>query len=145
MTKSALNAEGSNEALDLFDEFAISDEGIWVPYKGSFEFLIARAENTKFSKMSSRLYRKNQTILAKEDETSADKIEDITLEVLAHTVLLGWRGGVLKVKGKELGEYTPAKAKELLVSFPLMANWVITQARNADLFMLKQEAEAVKN
>lgn len=103
--------------IDLFEEFATDAtreaEGVWEPFKGNVEFLIARAGNTNYNNMIIALAKRNKRILDGKNEAARLKSEELMIETLANTVLLGWRGD-LKFRGKPLGEYTVQKAIELL-------------------------------
>lgn len=100
--------------LDIFEQFAtdptLENEGVWVPHGGA-KFLIARTGNSKYAKLLTSLAEKNQTLLDMKNE-EADKISDeIMIEVMAKTVLLGWEG--VSYKRNPL-EYSPENAMMLL-------------------------------
>lgn len=130
------------KAVDIFADFAVTDDAVYVPYSGNVEFLIARADNPKFSKKLSNLYLKNKRIIDAGTDTSDAKSEEILIEAYAESVLLGWKGAV-KFKGEDL-PYSKDNAK-ILLSVPLFREWVTAQAKDTSAYKVVQEEETVKN
>lgn len=100
--------------LDIFAQYATDEaaenEGVWVPH-GSAKFLIARAGNRKYVKKLSALVEKNQKLLDAKDD-AADKLSDqLMIEVMAESILLGWEN--VGYKGETL-PYSLENAKMLL-------------------------------
>lgn len=113
--------------LDLFSEFATDENletgGAWftlkepVPTKGDqpgqpgTRLLIARANNRAYVKLLNKLLDEHAEQL-KQDTEEADKLnEQLLVDVMAETVLMGWEGVVYK--GRQLN-YSKANAKMLL-------------------------------
>lgn len=139
-------------AVDIFSEFAISEtksqEGVWMPYKDGVEFLIAKSGNKKFRRLAASLMNKNKRILDQKDgdgvstEAAEAKLNEIMVEIMAKTVLLGWRGN-LKYLG-ELLEYSEENARKLL-KLEDFRGMVSDLAADVSAFKEVQEAEEAKN
>ena len=112
-------------AVDLFADFALNEttenQGAWVPYSSNVEFLIARTGNRKYRKSFTHQFKKNQRLLDSGTETADAKAEEILIDVMANTILLGWKGNVT-IKGVKL-EYSAANAKKLL-AIPLFREYI---------------------
>jgi hypothetical protein len=116
-------------AIDLFAEFATDTNaevnGIYVPYKG-VEFLIARAGNRKYGRALSEAVTKNQIKLDLKDD-AADALSDkLMAEVLAKTILLGWKGEI-NFKGEPL-----AYSYENAVKVLMLADFRVLISKLAD-------------
>lgn len=135
-----------NDAVDLFADFATDTtreaSGVWEPYRGDVEFLIARAGNPNYNNMIVSLAKRNKRILDGKNEAARLKSEELMIETLANTVLLGWKGS-LKWKGQPLGEYTPKKAAELL-AVKDFRDWVEAVAGDHERFRIENLEEAAE-
>ena len=139
-------------AVDIFSEFAISEtksqEGVWVPFKDGVEFLIAKSGNKKFRRLAASMMNKNKRILDQKDgdgvstEAAEAKLNEIMVEIMAKSVLLGWRGN-LQFQGKPL-EYTEDNARKLL-KLEGFRSLVSDLAADEAYFKEVQEAEEAKN
>lgn len=132
-------------ALDIFKEFATDtvkeEDGVWVGIGGGAELLLARAGNKAYGKMLAKEYEKHKHELELKNEVSDKLSEEIMIDVLAKTVLLGWKG--IEFKGKPL-EYSVANGKQLLALKDfrkLVGNYADDSAR----YRVQQEEEVVKN
>jgi hypothetical protein len=137
----------ATDEIDLFSDFATDTtqeaEGVWEPYRGDVEFLIARSGNPKYQNMIVSLVKRNKRVLDGNNEAARKKSDELMIETLAHTVLLGWKGN-LKWKGQPLGAYTPQKATELL-GVKDFRQWVETAANDHERFRVANlEADAEK-
>lgn len=128
--------------VDIFSDFAVTDDAVYVPYKGDVEFLIARGGNKKFRQKIAHLYKKNQRLLDSGSDAAESKSDEIMIEVMAQTILVGWKGSVA-IKG-EVMEYSVENAKKLL-AVPLFREWVSKQADDVASYKLVKEAEEEKN
>lgn len=110
--------------IDLFEQYATDEtaenDGVWVPH-GDSEFLIARSGNKQYSKQITAAFKKNEKLLAGESEAASDLSDAIMIDLMATTVLKGWRtkqadGSYLPVIGfKRVPlEYSVANAKIVL-------------------------------
>lgn len=139
-------------AVDIFAEFAISEtkaqDGVWVPYKDGIEFLIAKSGNKKFRRMAAALMSKNKRVLDQKDgdgvatEAAEAKLNEVMIEILSKTVLLGWKGN-LQFQGKPL-EYSEENARKLL-KLEGFRNLISDMAADEAAFKEVQEAEEEKN
>ena len=113
-------------------------DGVWVEYGKGVSFKIAYGQNRKFRNRASFYYKKHSKLLDMDTDASRDKMEEITVQVMAETVLTDWRGAV-KLQGETL-EYSVANAKRLL-AVEKFRDWVSSQANDMAKFKAVQEAE----
>lgn len=103
-------------AFDLFTQFATDEtaelQGTWRAIGNDIELLIARSGNRNYARLLNMLIESNRQTLDLRNDVADAKSDEIMVEVLAETVLLGWRGPVM-FKGKDL-PYSKANAKEVL-------------------------------
>ena len=134
------------ETVDIFTDLALNQEsevgGVWVPYRGDVEFLIARSNNRKFRKLFTHQYKKNQRLVDSNTDAGEAKGDELLIDVLAQSVLLGWKGK-LAIQGERL-EYTVGNAKRLL-AIPLFREWVSKQSDDIQAYKAVQDAEDQKN
>lgn len=132
--------------MDIFNEFATDtkkeEEGRWVDYDDKTAFLIARSGNKNFARVFTRAYNQNKSLLNSKNDTAEAKANEVLAEVMAETILLGWKGPV-KLKGEELA-YSAQNAKKLLVIKDFRA-WVQGHADDFSGFKAAEEAEEAKN
>lgn len=100
--------------LDIFESFATDEtaevNGTWHEFNGA-KFLIARSGNRNYAKKLTALVERNQKLLDRKDEAAETLSDQIMIDVLAETILLGWEG--VGFKRKPL-PYSVANAKTLL-------------------------------
>lgn len=139
-------ATPANKAVDLFADFAVnealSQDGVWVPYAGDAEFLIARAGNKNYRKVAQALYKKNERMLDSKTEAASDKLTEIVIEAMAKGTLLNWRGNV-QYQGAPL-PYSLENARKLL-AHERFRDWVDAQAKDEAQYAAVQEEEDEKN
>lgn len=128
--------------LDIFAEFAVDDGGVWVPYAGDVEFLIARANNAKFRRRISYFYEKHRRLLDGKGEAAEAKSNEIMATVMAETILLGWKGKV-KFQGQVL-EYSKANAEKMLAVAPFR-EWVGKMANDEHAYKVVKAEEDKEN
>lgn len=137
-----MTADVQDDGLDIFAEFAVDDGGVWVPYAGDVEFLIARANNAKFRRRISYFYEKHRRLLDGKGEAAEAKSNEIMATVMAETILLGWKGKV-KMQGQVV-EYSQANAAKLL-AVPLFREWVSKMANDEHAYKVVKEEEDKEN
>jgi hypothetical protein len=126
-------------AIDLFSAFAVDtaleQEGTKteLPGAGDTKFTVAREGNKAYSKLIQKLVKQNRAVLDSKGDASEQKSDEILVEVLAKTVLLGWEGEVL-YKGKPMA-YSLENAKLLLANKEFRA---VVQKVSSDLENFKQ-------
>lgn len=132
-------------ALDIFAQFATDEtkeeDGVWVELSDDAAILVARSGNKKYSKMIAREYEKNKKILDGKNDVADAKSEEIMIEVLAKTILLGWRN--IQFKGEEL-PYSLENAK-MLLKVKDFRKLVGGYADDSSAFKMLAEEEVVKN
>lgn len=139
-------APAVEETIDIFTDLALNQDteisGVWVPYRGDVEFLIARSNNRKFRKLFTHQYKKNQRLVDSNTDAGEAKGDELLIDVLAQSVLLGWKGK-LAIQG-ELVQYSVSNAKRLL-AIPLFREWVSKQADDIEAYKAVQAEEDQKN
>lgn len=116
-------------------------EGVWQDLDDTTSLLIGRAGNKRYAKMLSGLFDKNKRLLDTKSDAAEAKSEAIMIDVLASTVLLGWKG--IEEDGKPL-EYSLANAKRLL-AIKDFRRAVAGFAEDIDAYKAQAEVEALGN
>lgn len=142
MTNAVAAIAAEDEGLDIFTEFAVADDGVWVPYKGDVEFLIARADNPKFRRRISYFYEKNRRLLDSKGDAAEAKSNEIMATVMAETILMDWKGKV-KIQG-EVVQYNKANAARLL-AVPMFREWVTKMSKDEHAYKVVKDAEDAEN
>ena len=137
-----MTADVQDDGLDIFAEFAVDDGGVWVPYAGDVEFLIARANNAKFRRRISYFYEKHRRLLDGKGEAAEAKSNEILATVMAENILLGWKGKV-KFQG-QLVEYSKPNAEKLLAVAPFR-EWVSKMANDEHAYKIVKDEEDREN
>lgn len=108
--------------------------------EGAF-ITIARSGNSKYNAMLAKAYEASKYVLAQKNKDSESRAETIMIDVMAKTVLLGWRG--IELDGETL-DYSVENAKRLL-EIKDFRNMVSKQADDFSNFKLAAEEETAKN
>ena len=132
-------------ALDIFAQFATDEtkeeDGIWVDIGDDSEILVARAGNKKYGKMISKEYEKHKKLLDLKNEASEKKSEEVMIDVLAKTILLGWKN--IMFKGEEL-PYSLDNAK-MLLAVKDFRKLVAQYADDTEQYKVAVQEEVAKN
>ena len=106
-----------NKVVDLFSDFATDtkaeQDGVWEPYNDKVSFLVARAHNKAYDRMIVKEFQKHRRLLDSKTDAAAAKSEEIMIQVMAKTILLGWQGD-FNWQGQLMGPYTAEKAVQML-------------------------------
>ena len=132
----------NDDGLDIFAEFAVTDDGVWVPFKGDVEFLIARYNNPKFKRRLGYFYEKHRRVLEGKGDAAEQKSNEVMAQVLAETILLGWKGKV-RFQGQMM-EYSVANAAKML-AVQTFREWVIQQAQDSQAYKAVQDDKDAEN
>lgn len=101
--------------MDVFNTYATNPkkevEGVWRDAPGSGRVLVGRSGNRNYSRLLAALYERNQRELDAKTPEAEDLSDQIMIEVMAETVLLGWEG--ITFKGRAM-TYSKENAKLLL-------------------------------
>ena len=130
--------------MDIFKTFGTDtereEEGTWVNLGGKAKILVARAGNKKYSRMLNTLVSKNQLALDAKTDEADDLSDEIMIDVIASTILLGWEG--IEVDGKPF-PYSVENAKTVLKlkDFKLL---VSQNSKNIDNYRSAAEAVVTK-
>lgn len=126
--------------LDIFAEYAtneaLENEGTWMEV-GAAKFLVARSGNKNYARKLSKAVERHRKQLDRKDD-AADKLsEQIMVDVMAETILLGWEG--VAFKGEAL-PYSVENAKQLL-RIKDFRTTIAELADDFDAFKAEQERE----
>lgn len=127
--------------MDVLKQFGTDEQkevqGVWHPM-GDGRVLVARSGNRKYAKAISKAYQQNQHLLQVETD-EADKLgDDIVIDVMARTILLGWEN--LSLGGERL-EYSVDNAKRLL-SIKDFRKHIAKLSEDMEQYKAKEEQEA---
>lgn len=132
--------------VDIFNDFAVNEtaakDGVWVPYRGDIEFLIAKSGNKNYRKNAQVLFKRHARLLDQNDDAAEAKGRELLIELTARTILLGWKGTV-KYQGEPL-VYSVENAKKLLDQDGFR-EWVDTQSKDQARYKAVQDEEDTKN
>lgn len=107
--------EQSNDTFDVFAMFATDPDkevnGAWVKQPGNCELLVARQGNRAYSRLIAKKYEEYREVLESDTPEAEVKDEQIIVEVMAETILLGWKN--LVYKGQVL-PYSKENARKVL-------------------------------
>lgn len=135
-------------AIDLFSAFAVDSaqeqDGALtqLPNAGDTQFRIAREGNKNYSKLLQKLVKMNRATLDAKGPLAEAKSDEILVDVLAKTILIGWEGEV-NYKGKMLA-YSVDNAKTLLQHKDFRAV-VINASSSMENFKVVKDAEDLGN
>jgi len=131
--------------IDVFEKYATDEKkeisGAEVSLGGGTTILVARLNNDNHAARIHELCELNREILDNDDEEARKLDKDLFIQVLAETVLLGWKN--LSYKGKKL-TYSKSNAMTLLAMRDFR-NMVIAEASKFDNFKAKAEESDIKN
>ena len=91
-----------------------SVNGVWLPMSADFEVLVAKARNPRFAAVAKEAMRPHRVAFQR-GSLDEEEIVKLSCEVMSKTILLGWRGTAV-FEGKPIGDYSPARAREVLVA-----------------------------
>ena len=101
--------------MDIFAAFAtdtkLEVEGKWFPLSKTASVLVARAGNPNYVAALRKSLEKNQLDLESTGPEADHLAEQVMVDVIAGTILLGWKD--LSFQGKAL-DHSVANAKQLL-------------------------------
>lgn len=133
--------------LDVFAEFATSEEkelkGVWKEIGPGAEILVGRLGNRNYSRMLGLEVEKHQRTLDLKNDVADKASDQIMIDVMAHTILLGWRGAEFKFKGVAL-PYSLENAK-MVLAVKDFRNLVSKLASDMEAYRAAQEAAVVKS
>lgn len=133
---------------DLFSAFAtdesVEQEGTktQLPNAGDTLFIIARMPNKHYSKLIQKQVKMNRAVLDSKGDAAEKASDNILINVMAKTVLLGWEGEI-SYKGKKYA-YSEEAAKMLLAHRDFR-DTVSKVASDMETFKLVKDEEDEKN
>lgn len=134
------------QAVDIFNDFAVNEtaalDGVWVPYRGDIEFCIAKNGNKNFRKQAQVVFKRHGRMLEQGGEVAEAKSRELMIDLMAKTILIGWKGTVM-FQGTAL-EYSVENAKKLL-AVDGFRDWVDAQAKDEAQYKAVKDEEDEKN
>lgn len=133
--------------MDLAKQFKTDDKketgGVWIGVGAGAELLIARKGNRRYTDKLKRINaeRSVQRRVAL-DTLPEDESIEIMAEIMAETILLGWKG--IKDNGVDV-EYSVENAKSRLIEYKDFRRLVDELSEEQALFREEQRKEATKN
>jgi hypothetical protein len=139
-------------SFDISTAFAtdesLENEGAKFPLSKGSHLLVARAGNRRYSRALSKAVEQRRLELdvgpgsTEADADAAAAVSDeILINVMASTILVGWGG--LSLKGEDLGEYSEEKARRVLAIKDFRKH-VAGLSEQMDAYKVKEEVEAGK-
>jgi hypothetical protein len=126
--------------MDIFKQFAtdsnLEQDGTWINLGGGAKILVARAGNKKYGRLLGSAVDKNRTVLDSKTDEADDVSDQILIDVLAESILLGWEG--ITYKNKPMA-YSLDNAK-ILLAIPDFRATVTAHSKNVDHFRVAAEA-----
>lgn len=126
-------------SFDIYAAYAtdenLENNGTSFPIGKDSTLLVARAGNRAYSKAITKAVEKRRVELDGNDDAAAAVSDQIMVDVMAETILLGWTG--LSFQGADL-EYSQANAKTLLAVKDFRKH-VASLADNMDAYKFKAE------
>lgn len=138
----------TTKAIDLFAAFATDEaaeeNGIMTPVPGAGDtlFKVARAGNKTYNRLFQKLLKQNKPVLDAKGDAAEKKAEEIFVEVMSKSILLGWEGEVLFAG--EMLAYSRDNAKKLLAHKEFRAA-VTTISEDFNQFKAIKDEEDEKN
>lgn len=114
-------------------------KGSWMPYDEDCAFLVARNNNSDYSKFISKCLRENASNKGEDEGRLTD---EQLLEGASNFILLGWRG---VVDGKKEVPYSVEAAKSLLDEHDDLYRDVSVYATERSNYLVKRDNKDVKN
>ena len=131
--------------FDIAKEFGTDEskeiEGVWEDMGNGCRLLIAREGNPKYKKAFTRMTKPYRQQIRRET-LSDEKAEEITIKIMAETILLNWEG--LEEDGNPV-EYSKAEAVRMLTKYRDFRNHVSELAGSISLFKQTEDEESEKN
>ncbi len=118
-------------------------KGAAVKFMGE-KLVIARAGNPKYSRMLGTLVEKHKAELNQKDEAADALSDQILIDVMAETILLGWADGAFEDDNGKPIPYSVNAAREQLAVKDFRRE-ISKLSDDIDNFRVKQEEKQVKN
>lgn len=132
--------------MDVYQDFATDEDkevnGVWKEVSAGAEALIARSGNKKYARMLAAKVEEHQRVLDLKNEAADTLSDKIMVEVMAETILLGFRGD-WKFKGVPQ-TYSSTSAK-LFLTVKDFRHLIGKLSNDFDAYRVKQEEAQVKS
>lgn len=105
--------------------------------------LVARANNRRYGRLLTAQYEANRTFLEQKTEASEELGERITVDIMAQSILLGWKN--LTYQGEALPEAWSHESAKKLLSHGDFRTLVSKISNDTAKYKIEQEQAAAKN
>ena len=133
-------------SLNIFKTFAANADkeqsGVEVEVGPDAYITVARANNKRYAKLLTKAWEANKYTLDRKDKAANDKAEELIIDIMSKTILLGWRG-MLDENDQPL-PYSQEAARKML-AIPDFRQLVSKQADDFENFRQVTEEEDSKN
>lgn len=126
---------------ELMTDKALEEEGVWRDLPRGGRVKVARTGNDAYIDLLARRYKQHRAVIDQEDSLSRKKQIEITIEVMAHTIL---KDVQIRRKGQLITKYTPELGMELLAIKDFRTK-VSAFSEDFDAYQLKHEEAALEN
>lgn len=126
----------------------ISKTGVWVDYMQGSRIKLASSSSHRYKATIARLYKANRLQLDDSNPDNFRKIQEITAQAMADTVLMDWEGMDWQNEDGTVTQnipYTPKLGKEVLLKADAFREFVSEKAGTPSLFKKEIIEEAVGN
>jgi hypothetical protein len=132
--------------LELATDKALETEGVWVDIGNGVEVRVARIGNPAYRARMKKLGKPYRHLLRDDESELPDGLlEKLTVDAIAHTVLLDWRGPAMVDGEGQPIPFSPEKAVELLTGIDWFRERVEEAARMRETFRRREVEAAEKN
>jgi len=133
--------------LNIFKNFAtdekVEENGKEIQIGDTSFITVAREGNKRYQRMFTKLYEASQFVLKQKNDAAEVRAVEITIEVMAHTILLGWRGMDAPDDSPDM-PYSIENAK-LLLAVKDFRKMVDGYSKDFANFKAAEEVETAKN
>lgn len=119
----------------------LEEGGVWIELGDGASILVARAGNKENRAALKRLIAPHKVAL-RNDKLADEVLERLTIEAMAETILLGWKG--IRENGKDV-PYSRDNAVRLLTDYKDFRDQVSAFSTEMALFQQAEEAAEQKN
>jgi hypothetical protein len=146
MSRQPVNGQQNGALImDIKKQYGTSEtleqSGVWVDMGDGASVLVARSGNPDNSRLIKRLLAPHKVAL-RNGKLADDVAERITIEAMAETILLDWKG--IEEDGKPV-KYSRDAAIRLLTDYKDFRDQVAAFSTELALFQQQDEAAALKN
>lgn len=136
---------------EVFTDKGKAEDGVWQPWDHGIEFLIGSTDSIRYKDSLARRTKPYRRMIRAGTITAAQN-EDIAMQVMADSLLLGWRRSMgsesyensIIINGSAV-DYSRDAAYELLKSSAIIRDFIGDIAGNPELFCSEHLEDDAKN